>query len=50
MGSASELEYELLLARDLRLISEPDHRRLSAQVVDIKRMTAALIRKLKTEN
>ncbi|HTO77520.1 MAG TPA: four helix bundle protein [Thermoanaerobaculia bacterium] len=50
MGSASELEYELLLARDLRLISETDHRRLTAQVVEIKRMTTALIRKLKTEN
>jgi four helix bundle protein len=50
MGSASELEYELLLARDLRLLSDSDHRRLTGQVVDIKRMTAALIRKLKTEN
>jgi hypothetical protein len=46
LGSASELEYEL----DLRLLSESDHRKLSEQVVEIKRMTTALIRKLRTEN
>ena len=50
LGSASELEYELLLAHDLKLLSEEEHRRLSGQVVEIKKMTAALIRKLKTEN
>jgi len=49
-GSASELEYEILLARDLKLLPEPVHGRLSSQVVEIKRMTTALIRKLKTEN
>jgi four helix bundle protein len=44
------LGYELLLARDLRLLPEDEHERLSNQVVEIKRMTAALIRKLRTEN
>jgi len=28
MGSASELEYHLLLARDLRLLTESDHQKL----------------------
>ena len=49
-GSASELEYELLLARDLGLLSEKAYGDLSNQVVEIKRMTTALIRKLRTEN
>ena len=49
-GSASELEYELLLVRDLKLLSEQTHQRLSGQVEEIKKMTTALIRKLKTEN
>ena len=49
-GSASELEYELLLARDLRLLPEQAHDRLAGQVAEIKKMTTALIRKLKTEN
>jgi four helix bundle protein len=49
-GSASELEYEILLAHDLRLLGRPDFERLSSRIVEIKRMTTALIRKLKTEN
>ncbi len=49
-GSASELEYEVLLARDLGLIQESDFLSLSGHVVEIKRMTTALIRKLRTEN
>jgi four helix bundle protein len=49
-GSASELEYELLLARDLKLLAERTYSELSDRVVEIKRMTTALIRKLRTEN
>ncbi len=49
-GSASELEYELLLASDLKLVPEKAYRDLSDRVVEIKRMTTALIEKLKTEN
>src|ERR1700694_4365732 len=47
MGSASELEYHLLLARDLKLLGVEDHERLSADVVDIKRMLTAFIRAVK---
>ena len=37
-GSATELEYPLLLARDLKLIQPQDYEKLSAQTVEIKRM------------
>lgn len=50
MGSASELEYQLLLARDLKLLSQAEHLNLTSRVVEIKRMTTALIRRLTTDN
>jgi four helix bundle protein len=37
-GSASELEYHLLLARDLELLEAPDYQRLSDGTVEVKRM------------
>ena len=45
-GSASELEYQLLLARDLKLIPVNDHQLLAEQVVEIKRMLSGLVQKL----
>ncbi|HVI09577.1 MAG TPA: four helix bundle protein [Candidatus Binatia bacterium] len=48
-GSASELEYHYLLARDLHLVEETTYRQLDAIVVEIKRMLAALIRKVEAE-
>ena len=50
MGSASELEYHLLLARDLELIQSEDHAELSQRAIELKRMLTALLHKLKTEN
>lgn len=50
IGSASELEYQLLLARDLKFLPETEFVRLTEQTKDFLRMTIALIRKLKTEN
>lgn len=47
MGSASELEYHLLLARDLKLIKSMDHAALSQSAIEAKRMLTALIQKLK---
>jgi four helix bundle protein len=47
LGSANELEYHLLLARDLKLITPKDHADLSQRVKEIKNMLAALVRKLK---
>jgi four helix bundle protein len=46
MGSASELEYHLLLARDLKLLSLEDHEEVSRQAIEVKRMLAVLIQKL----
>jgi len=48
-GSASELEYHLLLARDLKLIQSDDYPSLAEQVTEIKRMLTALIQKLNAE-
>jgi len=50
MGSASELQYHLLLARDLSLLSTPDHKRLTNDVIEVKQMLTALIKKLKTDD
>src|SRR5271169_6269503 len=49
-GSASELEYELLLARDLKLLQPGDYEALSQQTVDIKRMLTVLVQKLTADS
>jgi four helix bundle protein len=49
-GSASELEYHLLLARDLSLLQVPDYERLSGQAMEVKRMLASLMKKLRAES
>ena len=48
-GSASELEYHFLLARDLGLLGEGDYEELNAKVVEVKRMLAAFVRKVETD-
>ncbi len=50
MGSASELEYHLLLARDLKLIRPKDYEELAERTIEVKRMVAGLIQKLKAES
>jgi four helix bundle protein len=50
MGSASELEYEILLARDLKALSRERHDPLARQITEVKRMLAALIRKLRADD
>ena len=47
MGSASELEYHLVLARDLELLGTDAYDRLATDVTEVKRMLASLIRKLR---
>jgi four helix bundle protein len=49
MGSASELEFHLLLARDLGLVSDTDSGALLDQVVEVKRMLTAFCQKLKAD-
>ena len=49
-GSASELEYQLLLARDLKLIQSDDYELLLQQTIAIKRMLTVFVRKLRAES
>lgn len=49
MGSASETEYHLLLAHDLRYLSDDHFQHLTADLVEVKRMLAALLGKVKAE-
>ncbi len=46
-GSASELEYHLILAVDLRLLEQTTYDSLDVAVIEVKRMLASLIRRLK---
>src|SRR5271157_2031094 len=48
-GSASELEYHFLLARDLSFLDEANYRQLNTSVVEVKRMLASLISKVEAE-
>ena len=45
-GSASELEYHLLLARDLGYLSSTDHLSANKELIEMKRMLIALTRKV----
>jgi four helix bundle protein len=48
-GSASELEYHVLLARDLGLLNDSDYDKLDNAVVEVKRMLASLVRKVEAD-
>jgi len=50
LGSASELEYHLLLSVDLKLLDGSAYARLNSAVVQVKRMLAGLLRKLRAES
>ncbi len=50
MGSASELEYHLLLAHDLELLKSLEYDRLAGEVTEVKRMLASLIHKLRADS
>jgi four helix bundle protein len=49
MGSASELQYHLLLARDLKLIKPRGYDELAQRTIEVKRMLTALIQKLNAD-
>jgi len=49
-GSASELEYHLLLCRDLHLLTHADYEKLAVNVAEVKRMLCAFVKKLKSES
>src|SRR5208282_1202656 len=45
-GSASELEYHFLLARDLQLLDNDEFRNLESKVLEVQRMLASLVQRL----
>jgi four helix bundle protein len=47
MGSASETEYQLILARDLEFISQDSYEKLHNNVEEVKRMLASLLKTLR---
>jgi len=49
LGSASELEYHLLLAHDLRLLNDLDYEKLMGEVTEVKRMLTSFIQKLRAD-
>jgi four helix bundle protein len=49
LGSACELEYELLLAKDLRLVSLGTYDDANAKAADVKRMLQALLRRVQRD-
>jgi four helix bundle protein len=50
MGSACELEYHILLAKDLELIDEQSYTPLQNEITGIKRMLTSLIHRLRTKS
>jgi four helix bundle protein len=46
-GSASELEYQLILARDLHYISEKEYPQGMDELIEVKRMLSGLSRKVR---
>ena len=49
LGSSSELEYFVLLARDLELLSSKVHDQLTAEIREVKRMLTALVARLRAD-
>lgn len=48
-GSACELEYQFLLAKDLHLITVETYETANASMVDVKRMLQALLRRVQRD-
>ena len=50
MGSASELEYLIFLSNELKLIESSRFTELNSNIVEIKKMLASLIKKLRAKD
>lgn len=50
MGSASETEYQLLLAYDLGFLNKEQYDKLNIDVIEIKRMLASLLKTLRADS
>jgi four helix bundle protein len=49
MGSASEAEYQLILAHDLGFLSKDSYEKLHSEVEEVKRMLASLLKTLRAD-
>lgn len=49
-GSVSELEYHLLLCRDLGYLTVDTHKKLEISVIELRKMLASLIAKVEVAN
>ena len=49
-GSANELEYHLILARDLEILDNNAHNTLELGLIEVKKMLASLITKIRTNS
>lgn len=47
MGSAAELEYHLLIARDIGAINHVDFNRLTQQLTEVRRMLHSLSKRIR---
>jgi four helix bundle protein len=47
MGSASELEYHLLLAHDLNILANSEYEHLNNELIEVKKMLTPFIQKVK---
>ncbi len=50
MGSASELEYQLILSHDLKYIAKEDFERTALEITEIRRMLNAFLQKLRADS
>jgi len=48
-GSASELDYHLLLAKDLGFLAEASYRQIAKELSELRRMLTALLQKIESE-
>jgi four helix bundle protein len=48
-GSANEVEYYLLLARDLQFLAADDFKELEAMVLEVQRMLASFVQRLSAD-
>jgi four helix bundle protein len=49
MGSATELEYHLLLSHELGILNDIDYENLSRETIEVKQMLTSFIKKLKAD-
>ncbi len=49
MGSASEVDYHLLLSRDLALLKSSDYERASKDLTEVRKMLTSLLSRIETE-